>query len=123
MDGLDIKTERIEEGIVLIALEGALDSFVAEGLSKAIQDLFNIKIYKFIIDLSRLNYLGSPGVGVFISILDTLEQHNGTIVFIHPKPNVKEVFKLFKLSAFYSVCKDKETAIKELKALTEKKKE
>lgn len=113
-----INTKPLEKDIYLISLNGVLNNETAETLSATFDDLFARKIWKFVVDLSNVNYIGSPGIGLFISLIDSLEEHKGTIVFVNPKPNVTEAFKIFKLSNFYSITKDLDSAVKELKDLT-----
>jgi len=118
MDELTIDTKYIDKDICLISLKGALGSQNVELLLNTFQDVISRGVYKFIVDLSSLNYMGSPGVGLFITLLDELEEHKGTIVFVHPQGSVKEVFKLFRLSMFYSITRTLDSAVKELKDLT-----
>ncbi|MFH1228639.1 MAG: STAS domain-containing protein [Planctomycetota bacterium] len=115
---IDIK--KIDKDITLMALHGTLDGFTADELTEALDNLISVKIYRFIIDLSDVRYIGSPGIGAFIRVIDILQENKGTMVFIYPNPNVKATFKMFKLSAFYSIAKDRETAVKELQALCKK---
>lgn len=117
MPELLIHTKSLEKDIYLISLNGILNNETTVTLSKTFHDLFARKIWKFIVDLSNLSYMGSSGIGLFISFVDSLEEHKGTIVFVHPKPTVKEVFKIFKLSNFYSISNNLNDAIKELKDL------
>jgi anti-sigma B factor antagonist len=117
MTELLISTKSLEENIYLIVLKGVLNNETVEILSTTFRDLFSRKIWKFVVDLSNLNYMGSAGVGLFISLIDSLEEHKGTIVFIYPKPTVKEVFKIFRLSNFYSITRNLDNAVKELKDL------
>jgi anti-sigma B factor antagonist len=118
MPELLINARLIEENTYLISLSGILDNETVEKLSKVFYDAFSRNIWSFIVDLSELDYMGSPGIGLFISFIDSLEAHKGTIVFIHPRPSVKEVFKIFKLSNFYSITRNLKSAVSELKNLT-----
>jgi len=118
MKDLSIETEMLEGKICVVTLDGVLNNETSEILRTAFDDLFNSKIWKFVVDLSGVSYMGSPGIGLFISLLDTLDAHKGTIVFISPQANVMEVFKLFKLSTFYSITNNLQDAIKELQELS-----
>lgn len=118
MIDLTINTKQLEGKICLVSLDGVLNNETSEILRNAFDDLFNSKIWKFVVDLSGVSYMGSPGIGLFISLLDTLDAHKGTIVFISPQANVMEVFKLFKLSTFYSITNNLQDAIKELSELS-----
>jgi len=118
MQELAIDIKILEGGGGLVSLDGVLNNETSEALFESIQSLFNRKVWKLVIDLSGVSYMGSPGIGLFISLLDELEKHKGTIVFISPQANVMEVFKLFKLSTFYSITNSLQDAIKELKGLS-----
>ncbi|MBI5779482.1 MAG: STAS domain-containing protein [Planctomycetes bacterium] len=118
MQELAIDVKILEGKSCLITLDGVLNNETSETLFEAIQSLFNRKIWKLVVDLSGVSYMGSPGIGLFISLLDELEKHKGTIVFISPQANVMEVFKLFKLSTFYSITNNLQDAIKELSELS-----
>jgi anti-anti-sigma factor len=118
MQELTIDIKMLEGKICLVSLDGVLNNETSEMLQKAFNDLLESKIWKFVVDLSGVSYMGSPGIGLFISLLDTLDEHKGTIVFISPQANVMEVFKLFKLATFYSITNSLEDAIKELKGLS-----
>lgn len=118
MAELNIDIKKLEDDIYLISLDGILNTETSETLLESIQSLFNRKVWKLVVDLSGVSYMGSPGIGLFISLLDELEKNKGTIVFISPQENVKEVFKLFKLSTFYSITNSIQDAIKELKELS-----
>jgi anti-anti-sigma factor len=117
MTDFAVNIEKIEHNCGLITIKGSLDNSTADRLEGLLMEAVADNIYRFVVDLSEVDYIGSPGIGAFISIYDVLDEHKGTMVFIYPKPNVKATFKMFKLSSFYSIAKDKETALKELKAL------
>jgi len=118
MQELAIDIKMLEGNGCLISLDGVLNNETSEILRTAFDDLLKSKIWKFVVDLSGVSYIGSPGIGLFISLLDMLGEHKGTIVFISPQANVMEVFNLFKLTTFYSITNSLEDAIKELKGLS-----
>ncbi|MEW6026148.1 MAG: STAS domain-containing protein [Planctomycetota bacterium] len=118
MSELSIETKMLEDKICQVSLDGVLNNDTSETLRNVFETMFNNKVWKFVVDLSGVSYMGSPGIGLFISLLDMLDENKGTIVFISPQENVKEVFKLFKLSTFYSITNNLQDALKELKGLS-----
>lgn len=126
MKDFQITTEKLafqdpakgQQNIMTITLKGILDSTTADELNNLFNNCFSQHIYKFIVDLSEVKYIGSAGVGIFIGILDILEQNKGTLVFLCPNPKVKATFNLFKLSTFYSITDDRASALKELQELS-----
>ena len=118
MRDLTINAKHLEGKICMVSLDGVLNTETSETLRKAFDDLIESNIWKFVVDLSGVSYMGSSGIGLFISLLDTLDEHKGTIVFISPQANVMEVFKLFKLATFYSITNNLQDAINEVKGLS-----
>ncbi len=118
MVSLQIKTQKLTPDVALVSLQGVLNDQTADQLYREFKDFIADKIYKFVVDLAQLDRIGSAGLGVFISFIDTLETNKGTIVFVKPNSKVNTTFKMFKLSAFYSVTNSQEDALKEIQALT-----
>ena len=118
MVSLQVKTQKLTPDVVLISLQGVLNDQTADQLYQEFKRLIGDKIYKFVVDLAQLDRIGSAGLGVFISFIDTFEAKKGTIVFVKPNSKVNTTFKMFKLSAFYSVTNSQEDALKEIQALT-----
>lgn len=106
-----------QQNVMAICLKGVLDSSTADQLNRLFNNCFSQDIYKFVVDMSELSHIGSAGVGVFIGILDIMDENKGTLVFIQPTPKVKTTFNIFKLSAFYSTTDNRTSALKELQAL------
>lgn len=111
---LIITTKRLSHDIMLINIKGVLDLNTTLDLRTVLDDCFRQGIYRFIVDLAGLQHMGSTGVGVFISILDTLEEHKGGLVFISPNPRVRTTFNLFKLSNFFGITNNVKSALDEL---------
>jgi anti-sigma B factor antagonist len=102
MNKLQITTLKDQDGGVTISLDGFVDAYSCDQLEKAFDNLINQGIYKFVVDLSQVNYLCSGGAGVFISVYGIVQENDGNIVLVNPKGKVKEMLELLGLSRIFS---------------------
>ncbi len=92
-----------KDGIMTVAFEGSMDTLAVQKVETAIQPIFTSETKEIIIDCSKLEFISSSGLRVFLSIaLDT--QSSGKHVSITGINDlVREVFdttgfaKLFEI--------------------------
>lgn len=114
MMDLSITRKMLSNGVAHISLSGFLDAHTFEQLEKAFNDLFDEKVFKVIVDLSKLDYISSAGVGVFISAISNAQDNGGNVVLTNPVPNVREVFDLLGLSQIFPFAVDMKSALEAL---------
>ncbi|MCZ6602715.1 MAG: STAS domain-containing protein [Planctomycetota bacterium] len=106
MSDLKIKSDTLENGVILINAEGYLDAHTFEELEKTIQELFEKSVYRIIVDLEKLDYISSAGCGVFIGAIGVAQENDGNIVLLRPSANVREVFDLLGLTQIFLFADD-----------------
>lgn len=92
-----------KDGIMTVAFEGSMDTVAVPDVEAAIQPIFTSETKEILIDCSKMDYISSSGLRVFLSIaLDT--QSSGKHVSITGINDlVREVFdttgfaKLFEI--------------------------
>ncbi|MGE8722424.1 STAS domain-containing protein [Leptospira terpstrae] len=55
------------------------------------------------IDMSRLDYIDSSGIGSPIKSLNSLKNKKGKLILVGMKPMIQNVFKLAKLDMFFEI--------------------
>lgn len=111
MSGFRIHVEEKPGGIVHIELDGYLDAHNYEKLESAFEKHFALGRYRYIVDLSRLEYISSAGAGVFIGAASTCQDHDGNIVLVRPSAEVQEIFELLGVYQIFPVVKEPEQAL------------
>jgi len=101
--------------IRLIKITGRLNEDTGPELRKVLDDSLSLGIYKFVIDLKNVASINSAGLGVFIRLMSTLEEHQGHLVFLCPTQNVRTTFGLFEFTHFATITDDVNTALNELR--------
>lgn len=106
----------VSEGVLRIGLVGELDASGAIHLDQVIQQALQDEYYRIVVDCQRLDYISSAGLGVFISYLQDITDHDGKLVFYNMKENVQQVFTLLGLQNVVTITGDLQEAKKVIHA-------
>lgn len=93
---MEIK-EYEQEGFVTLVPVGDLDANSSVHLDGKLRQLIDAERVSIHIDCSQIPYISSPGLGVFISYLDELNNMGGKFVLSSVAANVADVFTLLGL--------------------------
>ncbi len=58
---------------------------------------------KLLIDLSRVNYLSSSGIGVLVELTKQTKKQGGDLALLNPQRNVEEVFAILGFAPFVNL--------------------
>lgn len=112
---VDISIDKVlpQSDIVLVRITGSLDTVASFSFHEKMNDLIKNGVYRFIIDLEKLEYISSAGIGVFPGMAMELQNKRGGIVFINVSPKTYKLFDMIGLTAVLSIKETLEEAIKE----------
>ena len=103
-----------ENSLFILEIGGEVDASSSIHLDTALQEaLKNNK--KILVDLSSLDYISSAGLGVFMSVLQDIENQKIGFVIFGMKEKVYEVFDILGLTQLLKITNTKEEAIAEVK--------
>ncbi len=106
-------SHNVQDGVLTIALEGDL---IGENSGIDLIELVNAQISDgqrlCLIDISKLRYINSSGIGVLITILTKFRNKGGEICLMNPSENVKKLLIITKLNAIFLIAHTREEAIK-----------
>jgi anti-anti-sigma factor len=105
-----IEKSLLEGRINLIEISGSLDAHNFEQLEEVFDALFDCGGYDVIVDISRVDYMSSAGVGVLIGAAGRAQANEGTIVVVGPQESVREVFDLLGIGHIFPVVDTREKA-------------
>ncbi len=94
----------------IIAIKGDVDASSSIVLDNALEKAINEKQPKILIDCSELNYISSPGIGVFTSRLDDCENVNIKLVLFAMSDKVQNVFRILGLDQLIQIVSTKDEA-------------
>lgn len=99
-----------ENDYYIIGIDGDLDASSCIVLDKSISEAVSQGERKIIIDCSRLNYISSAGLGVFMSYLQDFENNKISLVLFGLNEKVKNVFQILGLDQLIKIVTTKEEA-------------
>lgn len=93
-DGLEIRTEVLDDGAWHVALAGSLSAFTFEDFEEATEQVFAQGATRLAIDMSGVSYISSAGAGALASTVERAWRAGGLVVLMGMKTQVSEVLEL-----------------------------
>jgi anti-sigma B factor antagonist len=101
----------LEQGLSVLALAGYLDAHTAPEFEKAVESEFEAGRVKLLVECSRLTYISSAGLGVFMSFIEEIRSAGGDIKICALDPKVFQVFDILGFSALFDILPDVAAAV------------
>ncbi|MCG9873517.1 MAG: STAS domain-containing protein [Leptospiraceae bacterium] len=95
---LELNTIEINnQNVVIVSFEGQISNNNAFEISRKINTIFDTGNYNIILNLTKLEYINSVGVAMLLTIIKTVDQHNGKVVIGGLNHFLENVIKLMEL--------------------------
>ena len=113
---MDIKVNvRESEGdAYVVDLIGEIDVYTSPKVRDAITELIDCEHYSIVINLERVSYLDSTGLGVLIGGLKRVREHGGSVNLVCTTPQIKRLFNITGLVKIFGIFDDEQSAVKAL---------
>ncbi|EPG68141.1 anti-sigma factor antagonist [Leptospira semungkisensis] len=104
-------TRRESGNIVILDINGEIDLYNAPEIKDVIAKLIEEQKYYTIINLEKVSYIDSSGIGALISSLSNLKKYQGGLKIINVAGSVRKVFELTKLTSFFEIFDNEPDAV------------
>ena len=111
---MDIHEER-KDGFLVLGLEGRLDAVSSKMFEEKVLALVDGGETRIVIDLSRLDYVSSAGLRVFLVASKRLTPVGGKVVLCSLQEPVKQVFDIVGFYSIFSILNSKDEALNSLR--------
>jgi anti-anti-sigma factor len=98
-------------GIVEVALAGRLDTPGVAQIELRFTAMLVPRAARAVVDLSKVDFMGSMGIRMFISVARALAKKQGKLILYAPQPLVKEVLDTVSLGEIIPVTTDLSSAL------------
>ena len=88
-------------GKVVAVLEGSLDTVAAAETEEALRPLNDVEGKDIIIDCTKLEYISSAGLRIFLVILQNAEEKGGHVYIKGINDTVREIFTITGFSNIF----------------------
>jgi anti-sigma B factor antagonist len=113
---LDIKVQvrESDDDAYVVELSGEIDVYTSPKVKDAISELIDQGHYNLIINLEKVRYIDSTGLGVLIGGLKRVREHGGSVSLVCTNPQIKKIFDITGLVKIFGIFETENDAKKAL---------
>ncbi len=109
---INVREER--KGLSVVELAGEIDVYTSPKVKDAVGALIDKGVYNLVIDLERVKYIDSTGLGVLIGGLKRVREHGGAVSLVCTNPQIKKIFDITGLVKIFGMYDSIPAAVKAL---------
>jgi anti-anti-sigma factor len=94
-------TERLENGMMILALDGRIDSEGAVQFDVASRNALQKGLYKIVLDMAAVRYLNSSGLRSLADVLTQSQAGGGGLRVVTPSERVQRIFEVAGFDKFF----------------------
>ncbi len=100
-----------KDGIEVVNVEGEIDIYTAARLRELLIDLAATNNYQLIVNLEKVGFLDSTGLGVLVGGLKRVRAHNGSLDLVCTQQRILKIFKITGLTKVFGIYQGVDQAI------------
>ncbi len=108
---IEVTSEEIDGGNVILRVKGHLDSSSAGELEGILESVFEYGYRKIIVDLKEVTYISSGGWGIFTGRVKSLREGKGDVVLVGMSPEVYDIYELLGFQEIIMQFRDIDDAV------------
>lgn len=112
MSELDIQFSESDDapGIHFAELSGAIDASTVHIFQNQLEEARKRGVTKLVMDISKIKYVNSTGLGSLVKYADTFKAGGGGVVLLRVPAKVKIVIEMLGLHEFFEMCGSEQEA-------------
>ncbi len=113
---MDIKVQvrESDHDAYVVELGGEIDVYTSPKVKDAITALIDQGHYNLVINLEKVRYIDSTGLGVLIGGLKRVREHGGSVNLVCTNPQIRKIFDITGLVKIFGIFENEEDAKKAL---------
>jgi len=100
-----------KDGIEVIDVEGEIDIYTAPRLRDLLIDLVSKNNYQLVVNLDKVGFLDSTGLGVLVGGLKRVRAHDGSLDLVCTQQRILKIFKITGLTKVFGIYETVDQAI------------
>ena len=100
-----------KDGIEVIDVGGEIDIYTAPRLRELLIDLISKDNYQLIVNLERVEFLDSTGLGVLVGGLKRVRAHDGSLDLVCTQERILKIFRITGLTKVFGIHETVDQAI------------
>ena len=109
---MDLKLgHHARDGIEVIDVQGEIDMYTAPRLRELLIDLVSKGSYHLVVNLDKVGFLDSTGLGVLVGGLKRVRAHDGSLELVCTQQPILKIFRITGLTEVFDVYETVDQAI------------
>jgi len=100
-----------KDGIEVVDIEGEIDIYTAPRLRELLIDLAGKGSCQLVVDLEKVGFLDSTGLGVLVGGLKRVRPHDGSLDLVCTQERILRIFKITGLTKVFGIYQTMDQAI------------
>jgi anti-sigma B factor antagonist len=92
-----------KDGVEVVTVEGEIDIYTAPRLRELLIDLVGTNHYQLIVDLAKVGFLDSTGLGVLVGGLKRVRPHDGWLDLACTQERILKIFRITGLTKVFGI--------------------
>ena len=109
--GLTVTPRSAGDSVQVLDLNGEVDVYTAPVLRQAIVEQVDKGTQKLLINLEKVGYLDSTGLGILIGGVKRLKEQGGTLRLVGPSARITRIFEITGLNKIFDVYANEQDAL------------
>ena len=98
-------------GVEVVDVEGEIDIYSAPRLRELLIDLVNTNHYQLVVNLDKVGFLDSTGLGVLAGGLKRVRAHDGSLDLVCTRERILNIFRITGLTQVFGIYQTVDQAI------------
>ena len=99
---LDLRVQQ-QDSRAIVHVGGEVDVATCPQLRDVLAELVDQSIYHLVVDLEKVSFLDSSGIGVLVGVYRRIREHGGSLRLTGPRPAVRRVLELTKVTTLLPI--------------------
>ena len=109
---MDLKLgHHARDGVEVIDVQGEIDMYTAPRLRELLIDLVSTGSYRLVVNLDKVGFLDSTGLGVLVGGLRRVRAHDGSLDLVCTQPRILKILKITGLTEVFGIYETVDQAI------------
>ena len=100
-----------KDGIEVIDVGGEIDIYTAPRLRELLIDMVSKNNYQLIVNMDKVEFLDSTGLGVLVGGLKRVRPHDGSLDLVCTQEPILKIFKITGLTKVFGIYQSVDQAI------------
>jgi anti-sigma B factor antagonist len=100
-----------KDGVEVVDVEGEIDIYTAPRLRELITDLVSKNTCHLVVNMDKVKFLDSTGLGVLVGGLNRVRAHDGSLDLVCTQERILKIFRITGLTKVFGIHQTVDQAI------------